>query len=88
MYANIPADTDILVTHAPPQGILDAGQGCAELLEASKRVRPKLHVFGHVHAGYGVLRRGPTIFVNAAMTGADGPVDARQVPIVVDLTVR
>lgn len=53
----IPADTDILITHGAPQGHLDLdGLGCKFLLEAlwSLEKTPRLHVFGHVHAGHGV----------------------------------
>lgn len=32
---------------------LDIGHGCAGLLDEVWRVKPKLHVFGHVHAAYG-----------------------------------
>ncbi|MCJ1297823.1 hypothetical protein MMC08_000611 [Hypocenomyce scalaris] len=51
----IPRNTDILVTHTPPRHHLDlpAGTGCDYLLKEVWRVRPKVHVFGHVHAGYG-----------------------------------
>lgn len=51
----IPGDIDILVTHTPPRHHLDlpAGLGCDYLLEEVWRVRPKVHIFGHVHAGYG-----------------------------------
>lgn len=50
----IPSDVDILITHCPPQGHLDATQiGCAHLLQELWRARSALHVFGHVHAGYG-----------------------------------
>lgn len=76
----IPSDTDILVTHGPPLGILDTVNGtlaknerlgCADLRDAVERVKPKLHVFGHVHGGYGQLllkHEGPnTICVNAAI---------------------
>ncbi|KAK5661607.1 hypothetical protein OQA88_9707 [Cercophora sp. LCS_1] len=50
----IPDDVDILVTHAPPMGHLDMfGIGCSHLLRSLWSIRPKLHVFGHVHAGYG-----------------------------------
>ena len=49
------ADADVLVTHSPPAWHRDlpAGLGDAELLEECWRVRPRLHVFGHVHAGAG-----------------------------------
>ncbi|CAK7564648.1 MAG: hypothetical protein SEPTF4163_002544 [Sporothrix epigloea] len=49
----IPDDVDILVTHPPPRHHLDLGLGCAGLLEECWRVRPPLHVFGHVHWGAG-----------------------------------
>ena len=48
-------DTDILVTHTPPQWHLDLpkGMGCSSLLRELWRVKPKLHVFGHIHEGSG-----------------------------------
>ncbi|CAK7270843.1 hypothetical protein SEPCBS119000_004293 [Sporothrix epigloea] len=49
----IPNAVDILVTHSPPRHHLDLGLGCAGLLEECWRVRPPLHVFGHVHWGAG-----------------------------------
>ncbi|KAJ9148902.1 Calcineurin-like phosphoesterase [Pleurostoma richardsiae] len=49
----IPTETDILVTHGPPRYHLDLNLGCAGLLEEVWRVRPRLHVFGHVHWGRG-----------------------------------
>ena len=53
----IPPDTDILITHCPPRCHLDLlSLGCIHLLKELWRVRPRLHVFGHIHAGYGVER--------------------------------
>lgn len=84
----IPEGTDVLVTHGPPQGILDRtvmGQdvGCEELLLAAMRVRPRVHVFGHIHEAYGTRRVGDTLFVNASTcTLAYQPDNA---PIVVEL---
>lgn len=50
----IPNDTDILITHGPPRAHLDLlNLGCPGLLAEIWRVKPKLHVFGHVHEGYG-----------------------------------
>lgn len=45
---------DILVTHSPPLSHADLGLGCRFLLRELWRVRPRLHVFGHVHAGHGM----------------------------------
>ncbi|CEG36339.1 Phosphoesterases [Plasmopara halstedii] len=57
-WRHIPSDTDVLITHTPPMGHGDLvgyqRVGCLDLLrEVESRVRPKLHVFGHVHEGYG-----------------------------------
>ena len=71
-WAQIPNGIDILITHGPPLGVLDHGHGDAELLQAVRRIRPKLHLFGHVHAGYGVVENEGTTFVNAALLGPDG----------------
>lgn len=53
----IPNDIDILVTHIPPKNHLDiplpSGLGCEFLVREVKRVKPKLHVCGHVHWGAG-----------------------------------
>ncbi|KAI1381920.1 Metallo-dependent phosphatase [Hypoxylon crocopeplum] len=50
----IPWDTEILVTHTPPQHHLDLSLGCPNLLREIWRKKPKLHIFGHVHWGRGV----------------------------------
>jgi Icc-related predicted phosphoesterase len=53
----IPDDVDVLVTHNPPKWHLDipenGGLGCEWLLKEIWRVKPTLHIFGHVHAGHG-----------------------------------
>ncbi|EPE35126.1 Metallo-dependent phosphatase [Glarea lozoyensis ATCC 20868] len=50
----VPEDVDILLTHGPPRCHLDLDDlGCGYLLEEVRRREPILHVFGHIHAGYG-----------------------------------
>ncbi|KAE8836840.1 hypothetical protein PTNB73_07745 [Pyrenophora teres f. teres] len=53
----VPDDIDILITHTPPKFHLDLplpkGLGCEHLLAEVTRVKPRLHVFGHVHWGAG-----------------------------------
>ncbi|KAK2826865.1 hypothetical protein FQN49_007379 [Arthroderma sp. PD_2] len=51
----IPPNIDILITHTPPKAHLDLNWGCDFLLKELWRLpkRPYLHVFGHVHGGYG-----------------------------------
>jgi Icc-related predicted phosphoesterase len=68
----IPANTDILITHGPPYGILDKNRvgfsaGCQSLKRAVKRIHPKLHVFGHIHEAGGMVEMGGTTFVNACV---------------------
>jgi Icc-related predicted phosphoesterase len=68
----IPADTSIVVTHGPPHGILDivsggGNVGCQDLREAMLRIKPKLHIFGHIHEGYGVYPFNGTTYVNASI---------------------
>ncbi|KAI4127021.1 MAG: hypothetical protein LQ338_003434 [Usnochroma carphineum] len=51
----IPRQIDVLITHTPPRHHLDLphGMGCEFLLKEVWKVRPRVHVFGHVHAAYG-----------------------------------
>ena len=73
LYSRIPADTDILVTHCPPYGILDQApgsdrhEGCHQLFAAVQKVKPMLHVFGHIHGAYGTESTNDTLFVNATL---------------------
>eukprot|EP00111_Clytia_hemisphaerica_P001657 TCONS_00004697-protein len=68
----IPDDTDILVTHGPPLGYGDhcssqMRAGCAELLSTiQNRVKPMIHVFGHIHEAYGIWTDSTTTYINAS----------------------
>ena len=68
----IPKDTDVLITHGPPHKVLDETlngdyAGCKELRKKVLEIKPKLHVFGHIHEGYGKTKRNETIYVNASL---------------------
>lgn len=69
----IPDDTDVLITHGPPYGTLDvAGMGAGHvgdelLAERLEVVKPKIHVFGHIHGGYGYKFDGHTHYFNASV---------------------
>ena len=59
-WSNIPEDIDFLLTHGPPHSVRDYNSskrkpfGCPGLLdEIVTRVRPRVHLFGHIHACYG-----------------------------------
>ena len=68
---DIPDDTDVLITHRPPFEILDKGgygnMGCPDLSDAVRRIRPRYHLFGHVHDAYGTISADNTTFVNGAI---------------------
>ncbi|KAI9891114.1 MAG: hypothetical protein M1814_003313 [Vezdaea aestivalis] len=59
-WAKIPLSSDIVVTHTPAKYHLDEchgeALGCPALSNALWRVRPRLHVCGHVHTGRGAER--------------------------------
>ena len=93
VWESVPNNTDVLVSHGPPHGILDRcpdrytgcliSVGDEVLMRTCRRVRPRLHVFGHIHEGYGSKTEGPTQFVNASIcTGSYAPSNA---PVVVDM---
>ncbi len=60
-------EIDILVSHAPPLGILDNGIGMCVLKEYALRVKPQYHVFGHNHSGYGRMTYQKIQFINASI---------------------
>lgn len=70
----IPINTDVLITHGPPYGILDKcpklglmeSVGCEELAEVVLKSKIKLHIFGHIHESAGNARIKNTLYVNAA----------------------
>lgn len=58
--------------------------GCAELLNTVEyRVKPKFHVFGHIHQQRGVTTNGTTTFVNASI--CDHKLCVEYEPIIFDL---
>lgn len=88
-WSMIPSDTHVLITHGPTHGILDLTRhgknvGCEDLRDAlEKRLRPKLHVFGHIHEGYGTYTRNGTKYVNAC--SCNEFYEPTNAPAVVDL---
>lgn len=90
-WARIPEDVNVLVTHGPPQGILDltVGRppehaGCADLRARLSRLpRLRLHLFGHIHEGYGQATMGNCTFVNASI--CDLQYRPRNLPVVLEV---
>ncbi len=81
----IPPNTEILITHGPPHGILDTVMsrehktkwgsvfvdgtpplGCSDLAARIESIRPRLHIFGHIHDGSGQLERDGVRYINAS----------------------
>jgi Icc-related predicted phosphoesterase len=92
IWASLPEKLDILITHQPPFGILDAickpifpgpSVGCKRLLEAVHKIEPKLHIFGHIHESHGHVTSGKTDFYNVAFL--DNIYQPKNKPIIIEL---
>ncbi|KAK1760652.1 putative rhamnogalacturonate lyase C [Echria macrotheca] len=100
IWNSIPSDIDILVTHTPPRTYCDTcprtGQplGCEHLRQTITRVRPRLHVCGHIHHGRGSRRvrwrAGASGYVEASVEQwEDSNPDPKSTKMsLVDLTAR
>jgi len=76
-WKGIPKEIDIILTHCPPNGILDKvlekgfnpdeHVGDELLLSKIKKYKPKYSVFGHIHEGYGIFRDKTTTFINCSV---------------------
>lgn len=74
----IPEGVDVLVTHGPPHGYGDVvyrGErvGCEDLTRHLDRVKPRLHLFGHIHEDKGTWQRGETRIVNCTTSEGELP---------------
>ena len=61
---------DLLLSHHPPRGVLDKTFiglriGLREIRSLVAELRPRAHLFGHVHESRGMLELDGTLFVNA-----------------------
>lgn len=80
-WAMIPDRVDVLVTHAPPRGFGDRIEwkgverrvGCPDLLERVRAVKPRLHLFGHIHQDRGQWTSGATTFANVTTDEGASP---------------
>jgi Icc-related predicted phosphoesterase len=88
-WEKIPLDTDILISHGPPQEIGDMNLkgescGCSSLRLYVEKIKPVLCISGHIHEGYSTNIIGDTTFINAS-TCTRSYIPSNK-PIVVDLT--
>jgi len=85
----IPDDTDVIITHGPPSGVMDVSIysmencGCKHLLNRVLDISPKYHIFGHIHNWHGIDKIVDTTFVNAAICTEQ--YDPTNEPIVVEI---
>ena len=71
----IPKDTDILITHGPAFGLFDLTEskvraGCEDLKMVIDLIRPRAHICGHIHEGFGMREVNGTIYINASVLNA------------------
>lgn len=74
-WQNVPDGTDMVVTHSPPFGVLDTIEncghrpgGCKDLRDRVAKIKPKVHIFGHLHDDGGRREEKDGIsFINAAI---------------------
>lgn len=83
-WAHIPAGIDVLISHGPPAGFGDrswsqARTGCVDLRARVAQVRPRLHLFGHIHECGGAWTADDTTFVNCTTW------ECERAPTVIDL---
>lgn len=86
-FREIPSKTDVLITHQPPRhfgGVMKDGQnvGSQSLTDFLPKDL-KLHVFGHIHAGYGKKKVGETLFVNVSVMDED--YELSNLPVEIEL---
>jgi len=91
-WSNIPENTDVLITHGPPYGIMDvvhrdSGElvhaGCRELLSRIKQIKPVMHLFGHIHEGYGHENSDDIDFYN--ISSMNEHYEMQNPPVVIQL---
>lgn len=94
-WALIPKDTQILITHGPPYGIMDlvpeqdgslSHAGCHRLLQRVQDLQPDLHIFGHIHEGFGELELAGTRFLNVCSMNSNYQI--HNPPVVVEYSTK
>ena len=87
----IPLDTNVIITHGPVFSILDQpffngkfeeGVGCLDLKKTIETIKPKLHIFGHIHGSYGIKKIDGTTYINASVMNEEYEVVNK--PIIYD----
>lgn len=87
-WKSIPRNTNVLLLHGPPWGILDGTPGSDEHggdpeLRAAIKDLPDLRLvaFGHTHSAYGQLEVDGILYVNAALMGPLGDLENKPITV-------
>ena len=86
-WSKIPRNTDVLITHGPPYGIMDEvigpekHAGCSDLLWTIEQLKPKVHIFGHIHSRHGVVKKKDTTFINASVVNEEYRITYKPIEI-------
>jgi len=70
-WKQIPENTNVLITHTPPFGIMDELNnrtmiGCKNLTDRLSELNISHHIFGHVHNDYGMVKTEKTTYINSS----------------------
>ena len=92
-WKQIPDNTNVLITHGPIMNVLDGAPrginevehvGCQDLADRIVELPElKMHICGHIHAGYGVTQLANVKFVNAA--SCNEKYDPINPPLVIEI---
>lgn len=76
-WKKIPENTNVLITHGPPYGILDTVPfpdgtpkervGCWTLNAYIERIKPDIHIFGHIHHSHGQKHENGISYYNVSV---------------------
>jgi predicted phosphohydrolase len=73
IWNTISNKSDIVITHCPCCGILDQvlpndrSEGSLTLRDRIKEIRPRIHICGHIHEGFGRYTDGNTDYYNVSI---------------------
>jgi Icc-related predicted phosphoesterase len=92
IWNQIPDATDILITHSPPFGVLDKttknlNVGSKTLRNKVRKIKPKIHIFGHIHEASGIKKINKTKFINASMWNYNN-LETLNKPIIIEINYK
>jgi len=84
VWESLPDKIDILITHGPPQGILDLSEnrqlqmvGDKSLFDKVLKIKPEYHCFGHIHNNHNCYNQGIRKFKDITFINASCVTDGK-----------